>query len=1030
MSLLPFLLFYLHLALSQEQWRFVQLDGDVKAVEGTPRLTDAERQKVRTAWVWSEICAPRRVEPAALGRPLPQTADPRLDVRVVRPKARKPPGDLRLIAAPREMWNAVPEAALPSWPVPAVGRLSIPVDPGRGWRLRVAGRGEGSWWVDVPAGQRTAILTSVPAVGLEVTVLDTQGGLVRPVMGFLQDPVSRQGSIDSLALLYGTQGKLEVAGLPDHREVSLTLLPPSAAPLILRGRAGSLPRQVRLPPGAELLGRVTDAKGAPLAGVPVEAEAFASRDLPQIHTVQTASDDQGRWRLQGLPVGRVALTLRARGFVPRQETFEIEAGTKDLGTWKLERGLTLAVRVVDDTGGFIPGARVTAAGGRIAATADGRGVAKLSGLPAAPVALDGRAERHLAGKARANPPFSEPASLVLPRALTITGRLTSSGVAVDRGSVRVESGTCRTESHLDGGGRFELAIPPEEPGELVLRSPGTPELRLRLAAGAPGEVRDLGDLEPPASLTVVGRVVRAEDGSPLPGATIWTPRQGPDGPAVAWATRDLLETSSGEDGRFRLSGLLPAPALLRIEAPGTSRAQVALPLADPEPDGPLDLGTLELSAGATLRVRVDPRSVGKEGAVARADVGNRWLDPDLLTAAVEEGEAVLPNVPAGTVTVSVLAGRRLLCEQRVTVPEGGELAVDCRRPALTVAGRVLVGGRPAGGGSLNWQVPNFDVPGRIDTTVSPAGLRQQQVVGLGRPPVHVAVGTDGRFETEDLVPGRWQVTWSAELGTTTGSIAVEIPAGDRFETVLPFAGLSLIGTVVEADGKPVAGARVRELTSQALALTLADGSFTLAGIKPGKALVQAQLLEKTSAVLELELEDEALAEPVRLVLGERSLPTVTVQVADSAGMPAPGAFVFLEEEGKGQRLLTSAADGRATVTLEAPLPPRVRAAGYAGGRWGLGSWVTLSQAREGLPLRLSGAFSLQVESGRRGSPRVVSEEGWDLSWLLRLLGSPPILSPEQALQISGLPAGRYTVTEGNSSVTIPVTAGGGAGRLE
>lgn len=1030
MSLLSLLLVYLHLSLSQEQWRIVQLDGEVRAAEGVPRLTEAEWKKVRAAWVWSELHAPRRVEPAVLGRSRSQTADPRLAVRVVRHTTTKPPGDLRLIAAPREMWTSVPEGVLPSWPVPPGGRLSIPVDPGRSWRLRVAGRGEGSWWVDVPARQQTAVLTSVPAEGFEVTVLDAQGGLVRPVLGFLQEPAARQGSIQSLAFLHGAQGKLEVAGLPEHREISLTLLPPSAAPLVLRGRARSLPRQVRLPPGAELVGRITDARGAPLAGVPVEAEAFASPELPQLHSVKTESDDQGRWRLQGLPQGQVALTLRARGFVPRQETLQVEPGTKDLGTWKLEPGLELAVRVVDEIGMSIPGAHVTAAGGRIAATADGRGLARLSGLPAAPGELAGRAERHLAGKARATPPFSEPALLILPRALTVTGRLTSAGVAVNRGSVRVEAGTCRTESHLDDGGRFELAIPPQEPGELVLRSPETPELRLRLTAGAPGEVRDLGDLEAPASLAVVGRVVRAEDGRPVAGASLWVPRQGPDGPVVAWATRDLLETSSGEDGRFRLSGLLPVPALLRIEAPGTSRAQIPLPLGDPGQEGEIDLGTLELSAGAVLRVRVDPRAVGPEGAVARADLGNRWLDPDLLTAAVEEGEALLPHVPAGTVTVSVLAGRRLLCEQRVNVPEGGELAVDCRRPSLLVTGRVLVGGRPAAGGSLTWQIPNLDVPGRIDTVVSPAGLRQQQVVGLGRPPVHVAVGADGGFETEELVPGRWQVTFSAEPGSTGGALAVEIPTGDRFETVLPFAGLSVVGTVLDENGNPVEGARVRELTGQALAFSLADGSFTLTGIKPGKALVQAQLRETTSAVEELELRDDALPEPLRLVLGERSLPTVSVRVADLSGAPLPGAFVFLEEEGKGQRLLISAADGRATVTLEAPLPSRLRAAGYAGGRWGLGSWTALEDAREGLPVRLSGAFSLRVESERTASPRVVSEKGWDLSWLLRLLGSPPVLSPEQPLLITGLPAGRYTVSEGRASVTVPVTERGGAGRLE
>jgi hypothetical protein len=103
----------------------------------------------------------------------------------------------------------------------------------------------------------------------------------------------------------------------------------------------------------------------------------------------------------------------------------------------------------------------------------------------------------------------------------------------------------------------------------------------------------------------------------------------------------------------------------------------------------------------------------------------------MLTAQVWNGEAVLPGVPAGRVTVSVVVGRRLVCERLVEVPEGGDLDVDCRRSALTVSGLVTVSGAPAPGGMLAWQMPSDDVPTRIDTVVSPAGLEQQQVVGAG-----------------------------------------------------------------------------------------------------------------------------------------------------------------------------------------------------------------------------------------------------------------------------------------------------------
>jgi hypothetical protein len=221
------------------------------------------------------------------------------------------------------------------------------------------------------------------------------------------------------------------------------------------------------------------------------------------------------------------------------------------------------------------------------------------------------------------------------------------------------------------------------------------------------------------------------------------------------------------------------------------------------------------------------------------------------------------------------------------------------------------------------------------------------------------------------------------------------------------------------------------MTSGALAFTGADGSFSLTGLQPGKATVQAELEEQTSPLAEVELADR-LPEPLHLVLGEKRTLTLTVRVVDAAGSPAAGAFVFLHEEGKGQRLLTTAADGRATVALEPPLAPRLRAAAYANGAWGFGSWTPRKAAEDGLTVQLTGAGSLLVHSARRqGSPAIVTAEGWDLSWLLRLLGEPPVLSVEQPLQLTGLPAGPYRVSLDGTSVIVAVDPGQvGAGTIE
>lgn len=1016
---------------AQDAWRLVHADGTVEAVAGPPRAEPegAAPRRWTAAWTWGAGRAPRRLEPAQIGRaPLPEDSA-RLEVRVVRRAAGPVPEDLHLIAAPAEMWREVPEELLPSWPVPREGKVSIPVDPSRGWRVRLAGKTEGSWWTGVRPGQKTVSLTSTaPPAGLDIQIVGPDQRPVEGVRGLVQQ--SGGGELSLWATLQGEKGRLGAPGLPDEAALSLTLVKPGFSPLVLRGRPSAIPRRVRLVPAAELTGRLIDLQRRPVAGAEIEVEAFASADLPQTLTVQARSGADGTWRLGGVPAGKVAWTVRAPGFVPLVEMFEVEAGErKDLGARKLEPGSAVAFRVVDETGAPVPGARVTAARERREETADHQGRVTFEGVAAAPLEVTGSADRHMAGRAVFNPPFSAGLKLVLPRAFTVTGRLVDpSGAPVSRGSARLDSGVSQCESRLDPDGRFEIALPPgTRNAELLLRSPEVQELKVPVEAGAPGEVRDLGDLRASPGVAVTGRVVRASDGQPIPGARVWTTRPGPDGPAVAWATGDLLEGTTGADGRFRLAGLLPVSALLRVEAAGYARAQIEVAPVSQESDAgsAVEVGEIALSPGATVRVRVDTRDEnGQElrGVTARVDLGNRWLEPDLLSAQVWDGEALFSNVPPGPVTVSAVAGRRLLCEQAVTVLEGGEQEVDCGRNAMTVSGAVQMGGAPVRSGTLVWQQPT-EVPGRVETIVSPAGLRQYQIAGAGRPAVNAAVGPDGRFQTAELIPGRWQVLLVLD-GTVTGSLTLDIPRVERFDTVLPFAGLSLAGVVTDRDDRPVEGARVRDLTGGGMAFTDAEGRFLLAGLKEGLVAVQARHGEQTSPVEQRELTPDRAPEPVLLVLGDHESPVVTVAVADESGAPVPGAFLFFEEEGKGVRLVTAAADGTAKVTLEAPLPPRVRAATFARGLWAFGGWVTRDTAREGLTLPLAGTGALKVTSARlHGSPGVVTGEGWNLGWLLRLLGAPPDLSPEQPLALAGLPEGQYQVSLESVSVTLAVKEG-------
>jgi Carboxypeptidase regulatory-like domain len=1038
------------------QWRLVYQDSSVGAVIGDPRVSPADVARLRSAWVWTAGRAPRQVAPAEMARAAGAAlqADPRqLVVQVVRGGRRAPP-DLGVIAAPIDMWKEVPEGSLPRWQVPPNGRLVLPVDGVHRWRLRVAGAGEGSWWMDAPPHAAQVTLASVPAAGLDVAVVDERGHPVAPVGGSLLEAATA-GDQRLWASLRGGD-HLAAAGLPDGREITLGVFQPGYEPAVVRGWPSALPRFVQLSRGAALTGRVTDAAGRPLTGVAVDVETWARQGVSQLMRYHATTGAGGEWAVTGVPRGQVALSMHKAGYVPLVEQLPVAAGSHDVGRRTLAHGGHLTV-LVQDAGGPVAGARVEAAPG-IAAVTDGAGAAVLDGLPQAPIALVGSAARHQPARSRLNPPFPARAVLMLPRAFTVSGRFVDGGaMPVASGQLRVDLPGCHRHEHLDDDGRFTVDLAPGAPADLVLSGAQVRILRTTVAAGSAGELRDLGDLQAPPGIDVTGRVVSAAGSSPalapVAGARVWLPRPGPGGPVMAWANGDLLETGTGDDGRFLLAGLQQGAARLRIDAAGFARAQVDVAPQDPAADGTIDLGDLTVSAGTRLHVLVRPsgRTADDdlEGATARVDLGNQWLDPDMLQADVRGGEAVVPNVPAGPATVSVIAANKLVCDKQVTVADGaGDMDVDCGKKAIAVQGMVKFGGVSGGAGTLIWKSTDAGLaPGdaQIDSLDSPAGLRQQQVYGLGRPQVDVAVDEAGTFQTQDLAPGTWSASWSPRGGTLYGSITAVLPDTDSFSLDLLFPGFALSGVVVGKDGKPAAGARVRELTSGDLTTSGDDGTFILGGLPPGTATLQAQQGSLSSRPLRVDLGADPAAsadptntadsaspppstilatpatlaggtrDPVTLVLSDDAAPKIAIQVTTAAGAPVAGAFVFLEQQGLGQRLLTTGADGQATAGIEGAEPPAVRAAAYAGGLWALGAWTSWDAAQQGLALAIdaAGHGAIQVVSTRTGLLQLVSTDGWNLSWMLQELGAPPAAG-SGAPAVRGLPAGAYAVSLGGA----------------
>jgi hypothetical protein len=394
--------------------------------------------------------------------------------------------------------------------------------------------------------------------------------------------------------------------------------------------------------------------------------------------------------------------LRAPGFAPSVEPLELAPGERrDLGARVLEPGRTLEIEVRDEAGQPVSGAEIEAGPG-LSATSDAAGRAELAGVPLAPLDIQATAPGHQPGSRRLQPPLPPRTEIELRRGAVVRGRLLDpSGVPVPGGTLRLEAPNCTSEGLIHADGRFEEDFQTGRESRLVLRSPATQELRLTLTPGTAGEVRDLGDLTASGSPDVTGTVVSGRDGNPVTGARIWLPRPGPQGPAMAWGANDLVETTSGDDGRFHLLGLASGPATLRVEAPGYARAALDVSVPDPTSSQSLDVGIISLGEGSLVRIHVDPARLGANSlgdAVARIDLRHHWLAADMLSAQVGNGEAEVPNVPPGAARLSVVTGAKVLCEQEIDVPGGGELDADCAPGALLVSGRVLVGGAAAPSG--------------------------------------------------------------------------------------------------------------------------------------------------------------------------------------------------------------------------------------------------------------------------------------------------------------------------------------------
>lgn len=991
------------------------------ASPGAARLVDATGLAAdpnwTAVWVWSAAAPPSRIErqeweswkpPAAMETSELEVSDPRTELQ--RRGVQAP----ALVAAPPAMWREVPFHLLPRW-------QTSPTKTG--------------WRAIVPKLELRMILTSAD---LTTGILERSRGALRPLE--LQEGRSAELVIDAgaapatelqilsrvgstAAALVRFSGPLvDVPSLPPLEKSTWLVHAKGFVPKLLESRVGDLPARITLDPGCEVALRTLDASSddrPPIGGVEIVAEAAAGTS--SIVRQHARSGAAGEAMIEALPRSKAILRVRHPGYATRDITVDLSECIDRLavGDVQLTRAATLRLRVVDDRAEPVSRASAAVRGESTTTNAEGR--AELRRMdPQSPGLLSVSAPGHVSKTVDLATPLPESMTVALERAFIITGTVRGAdGSYPPNVALRFEAGGGFDTK--EGANPFEVERQAGEDFVVEVVAPGWLPARVTVRGSAPGERRDLGEIVLSEGVEIVLRAVDAATLTPIGGARAWVPAVRQEGPLVAWSRGDVIHASAGADGVLRLAGLLPRPALaLEVEAAGFARRSVEVLVGDGE--RVIDLGDLPLDPGHVVRV------VGSEddpSGIAQIDPTGRWLEHEMITAPYESGEAILRDVAAGRVRVSVVSGRRVLCEDVVVIESDAvEHTVPCDAAGRVVRGRVIVGGQPDGPGHLEWISEAPDVAGMIERSSSALGVTTERVLGAGRPSVGVEVNSDGSFTSTELGPGRWRVMWSPAAGVASKAREVVLADQEESWVELVHAISQIRGRVVDDEGRPVAGAFVRAEPTGGLAVSDAEGQFRLVDVEPGVVSLQAVLRERRSSAVQVQVEPDTRPPPVELVIGEHPGHRVSVSVAGGRGGGVAGALIVLEGADGVQRLLTTDLAGRAEVEWPSPYPAGFRVAVLVAGAWSVGDWTERGEESTDLRIEARSGAGILIAAVREGAVSLVGPGGWDVDALLSLGGASTWAVPGEPFAILGLPAGELELSvAGGPAVRVFIEAG-------
>lgn len=993
---------------SVTQTVIVKKDGTFVAKE-IRTVSDDDLSQAHHLWVWGPDVPVRKVPPDRTRINEAQPGVP-LMVSLVPPKSMKTLHGVRVVAAPVAMFNEIPEALLPHFPVTAEGFARLTVHSGETVRVRAYGGNLASPWYEVQAGGAAPELRLSPARPRTVRVLDSSGiplrhGVVRV---FVDDQPLWRGFV---ALYEVVEGQAALPELPDV-PLGAVVMAKGAPPLLLRRE---IPPAATLGRGCFLAGKVEAENGNPVSGAKVEVSFLLHEQVPWRIVRSATSEDNGAFKVEELPLGKKVVRVSAPGFIPHRQAVDLTGPKLDLGVVRLRPGVFLPVFVKDERGQPIAGAVVSLDDDDPQFT-DQHGQMLVEGLdPATEHQIRVTAAGFLPVARKIGTPIPSSVDLQLQRGVAVRGRALCAGHPAG-GSYQLRLGSRSRYGSLPSDGLISLTLPANTAARLVVQPSGCRDRAVEIPPLPSGETYDLGEMDCESG-SLVRFQVMGDDGQPAEGVRFWTPRPTAGGELVAWATGALVEATSNQEGWVNLSGLPPGHVLLRGDQEGFARLYMEVDVPE---EGIQELPPVTLDRGREVRVRTVPSDAAE---TVRIDLRSTWEEMDWLTQPLKDGKATFAHVPTERkVLLSLWRSGEEVWTEEIIVPKGirpVDVVVEVR--PFRVRGCALLGERPVVGYLLfrrSSTRPQGVIFARPQTETA-----AQQAFGAGPSSISVLLDSEGCFEEMRLRPGRWEVVAKLLSGEITPPLEATLAESEEQEITLRFPGGKVHGRVVDEQGRGVGGATVRELGSGSFAMAGADGFFVISGLPLGQTRLVASSGERESEVKEVTVTPDAESQPAVLTLRPRNRREVVVNVLSDQ---RTGGFVFLQVEGGTTHMTTTDASGKAHFSLPLPLPPRVRAAAHIGGSWLLGPWQSLSSDDATLTLSPSctGNLRLEVSADQAGAPvAIVSEDGWDLAMLFGLLGIPLRVGPEGRGSIFGLPEGQYGVSVSGMSGSVEVACG-------